>query len=168
MSENKIKEAYTTQEWTQKEAYYVQAVSKIKLPADPNTKDVMRLESEIDQLLTEAMLDLAFIKRKYEALDMQMKLSEKETFSILKKNPPSALAGTKLTENDIKGMVVSYLKGRPVQNAKLDIYTMLTATEQRFIFIDTVVKMLTERKSSLIIDTGMLKIESNLSNTVQP
>jgi hypothetical protein len=159
-----VKETYTMQEWKGREQYYVQEVGKINLPVDPNTKDIMRLEAAIDSLLTEAMLDLAYIRRRYQYLDAQMKLAEKETFSILKQNPPSGLTNTKLTENDIKGFVVKYLKSHPIiPNSKIDIYTMVQATEERLLFIEMVVKMLTEKKGALVTDNGMLKIEASVS-----
>lgn len=165
MGVENVKDAYTVQEWAERERYYITEIGKISIPPEPTTKDVMKLTSMIDTLLTEGLLDMAYIKRKYQNLDMQMKLAERETFAILKQKPPGNLTNTKLTENDIKGLVVKYLKSHPATpGATGSIYSLVQGAEQRFVFMDALVKMLSEKKGALISDNGMLKIESTISN----
>lgn len=163
-----VKETYTVQAWKDREQYYIEQVSKIVLPATPQTRDVMKLEAEIDSLLSEAMLDAAYIRRKFQYLETKMKLYEKEMFSMIKQSPPKGLVTTKLTENDIKGFVVKYIKTHPLDNSKVNIYMMVKSVEERLIFIDAVVKMLYEKKGALIIDNGMLKIETSINGGNTP
>lgn len=158
-----VKEVYTNTDWTNREAYYVGEVGKIVLPMDPGSKDIMRIVAEIDSLLAEASLECAYLKRKFQDLETKMKLSEKETFITLKQNPGST-GVAKLTESDVKGLVVKYLRSHPLTGMKADIYTVLQSVEYRYVFIDAVVKMLTDKKMSIFADKAMIAIEAGISN----
>lgn len=160
-----VREAYSQNEWSDREDYYVQETSKITIPVEPTTTDIMRITSEIDALLSEAMLDNAYIKRNFENLNTKMKLAEREAFAILRATPPSG-ATSKPTENEIKGLVVQYLKSHPLDGHKYDIFTLVSSVQYRMVFIEAVVRMLSEKKGALISDNGMLKIESSMVNTV--
>ena len=168
-----VKEAYTNQDWANRESYYVQEVGKINLPTDPNSKDIMRIVAEIDGLLSEATLECSYLRRKFQDLETKMKLSEKETFIILKQQnnaPTGAGAPAKLTESDVKGLVVKYLRSNPIHGMKSDIYTVLQSVEYRLVFIEAVVKMLTDKKMSIFADKAMIAIEAGMGggNNNQP
>ena len=68
-----------------------------------------------------------------------------------------------LNENEVKGLVVKYLRSHPIYGMKHDIYTLVQSVEYRLTFIESVVKILTEKKAALISDNAMLKIESSIS-----
>lgn len=168
MSINDIKKSYTIQEWERREDYYTKACARIVIPEDPTSKDIMRIESEIDKLLTEALFDLANIKRKTLDYKMKMQLAEKEAFVLVKNGQVGNIdPSKKLTENEVKGVVVTYLKSAPFNGTSADIYTIYQNTEYRFAFIESVVKILSEKKSALVADSGMLKIENTVTGVKQ-
>ena len=159
MSLQDVKEAYTTLEWNAREKYYIAECAKIIVPSDPTPKLIMNITSEIDTLLSEALMDLAFVKRKFLDYKTKMNLAEKEYFVAIKQQ-----STVKLTENEVKGSVTSYLRSHPIYNMKHDIYTLVQSVEYRLTFMESVVKILTEKKASLISDSAMMKIETALTN----
>lgn len=166
MSIQNVKEAYTMSEWTAREQYYIKECAAIVLPQDPDPKSIMRLTSQIDDVLAESLMDQAYIKRRYLDYKTKMGLAEKEYFVTLKQqysNPTGSAAPMKLTENEVKGLVVKYLRSHPIYGMKHDIYTLVQSVEYRLTFIESVVKILTEKKAALISDNAMLKIESSIS-----
>lgn len=189
-----VKDVYTNLEWTTRESYYILEVGKIHLPVDPNTKDIMRIISQIDSLLSEATLECAYLKRKYQDLKTKMELSEKEAYvnfkqkitasvkaendAIEKEEKELTLSGVKFkaktkiidktTVNEYEGLVVKYLKTNLVYDMKFDIYTVLQSVEYRLIFIEAVVKMLSDKKMSIFADKAMIAIEAGISGSTNP
>lgn len=169
-----VKQVYRPQEWEEREQYYITEASKIILPVTPTSTDIMRITANIDSLLSEVLLEQAYVGRKYEDLDMKMKLAEKETFAILKQgngtvpgsvaNTTTVAAASKLTENDVKGLVVKYLGSHPLPGFKVDIYSLIQAVQPRKGFVDAVVKILVEKKGALISDLSMIKLEASIGN----
>lgn len=160
---NDVKESYSNNDWHTREDYYKQACGQIILNPNPTTKDVMSLTAYIDNILSEALLELSYVKRNYLMYKTKMTLSEKEAFLICKQNSLATEPTKKITENDVKGLVVQYLKNNHYENTNLSIYDIVQLYEYRLTFIESVVKILTEKKAGIITDNAMLKIESNLS-----
>lgn len=158
-----VKECYSNQDWHNREEYYKKACGQIILNPNPTTKDVMALTAYIDNILSEALLELSYVKRSYLMYKTKMTLSEKEAFLICKQNSLATEPNKKITENDVKGLVVQYLKNTPFGNTKRSIYDIVQLYEYRLTFIESVVKILTEKKAGIITDNAMLKIESSLS-----
>ena len=157
-----VKKSYTNKEWEQREDYYKNACGALNLDETPTTTTVMALTAKIDDILSEALLDLSYIKRSYDMYKTSMTLEEKESFTILKQQ--QLASGNKITENDVKGLVVTYLKKKPIsQNSKASIYDTVQYYSYRLAFIESVVKILTEKKAGLITDNTMLKIEANMT-----
>lgn len=156
-----LKESYSINEWKQREQYYIQQCQSIIIPPEPTTKDVMQITSKIDTLLSEALFDLSHIKRNLSLYKNKMNLAEKEAFVICKQQ--QIAQSNKVTENEVKGLVVQYLKTHPLDNGKYSIYVLMQNTEYRYTFIESVVNILTEKKGSLISDSAMMKIESSLN-----
>lgn len=161
-----VKEAYTMSEWTLREQYYAKECAAIVIPREPDSKSIMMLTSQIDDVLSEALMDLAFIKRRYLDYKTKMGLAEKESFVTVKQtnlNTTGSGAPSKLTENEIKGLVVKYLRSHPIFGMKHDIYTLVQSVEYRLTFIESVVKILSEKKAGLIADLSMIKLEASIS-----
>lgn len=161
MSIQDVKDGYTQADWNIREAYYAHALKQIDIPLEPDTKTIMRLTSLTDSLLSEALLELAYIKRKYNDYKTKMTLSEKEAFTILKRN--NIPTNAKITEKEITGMVVEFLKTKPLDNMQISIYKLVQNAEYRLGFIEAVVKILTEKKSALLADISMIKVEKDIT-----
>lgn len=163
-----IKKNYTAQEWEHKSETYTQAIQMLNLPEVPGTKDIMLLESRIDQVLAEAMLDRAYIKSFFDRIDNELKLREKELSFQIRMTPEMVTNEplTKPTEKMIDGLVVRYLSSHEYENYQLTIYQAKRLYAERFNFIEEVVRVLHDKKTALEIMARMLKIESNFKETV--
>jgi len=155
-----VKAAYTATEWAARESYYVDAANKIDIPSDPMPRDVKHIISQLDTLISEALLDYSYVRRAFSKAENVMKLATTETFSIVKANNS---ASNKLTADDVKSLVVSYLRKNPLPGYKICIYDLVANYEDRQIFMQEMVRMLQGKKEALITDTAMIKIESNLT-----
>ena len=152
---------YTTAEWKLREQYYIDELTKLNIPEEPTTKEILNLTSKLDKLYTIAAFELANLKRKEARFSLDLKNAEAELFNILKKQ--ELTAGNKVTENDVKGIVKNYLMNNNIQGYNNDIYSLIKAVMDRLIFAEQVVKTITEKKASIIAATSMLKIENSFS-----
>lgn len=175
MSLADVKQNYNSIEWKAREQYYITKTNDIVLVPSPSTRDIMRLTAQIDEILSEALLDYAYTKRMAADYHNKLSLSEKEAGYILKKQsliPDASGKVNKLTTDDIKNMTVTYLKTHPIKNSdgsqsKFNIYDVCSTVDYRNTFMESVVKILSEKKSALISDNAMLKIEAGITNTPQ-
>lgn len=156
-----VKQQYSTPEWTQREAYYVNELSRLAIPSDPTTKEVMQLNSQLDSVISEANLDFGYIDRNYQYFMSLMKNAEKECFSIVKA-AQLASANNKATENDIKGLTVTYIKNNPLAGLPTNIYDIIYAAEKRHRFMEAVLSTLKSKRDSVVTINTMLKIENNI------
>ncbi|AIY85315.1 hypothetical protein U729_3180 (plasmid) [Clostridium baratii str. Sullivan] len=158
---------YSNEEWEEKEEYYIKECSKILIPPQPDERTIMRLTSEIDTILGEAIIEQAYLKKDLNILKNKLMLSEKELhINIKEKNFKEKALGpipmAKVTTDDIKCHVTNYLRYTPYEDQDYDIYTLVLLAENRCTFIDAVVKLLSEKKTALIADNAMLKLEGNI------
>lgn len=156
-----IKKNYTLTEWDAREAYYQQEVSALAIPGQPTTKEVMDLTSKLDALYTEASFDYANIKRKEEIANIDLKNAEIELFSTIKQQQLNANA--KITENDVKGLVKTYISQNKIKGYNSDLYSIMKFYINRSTFIEQVIKIISEKKQSIIATAAMLKIENSFS-----
>lgn len=156
-----LKKDYTNQEWLAKEDYYINELQKLVLPLQPNTKEVMEFTSKLDQLYTEASFDYSNFSRRLEIISIDLKNAEAELFSTIKQQQLSA--GVKITENDIKGLVKTYIANNKLKGYNADLYSLSKYYIMKTTFMQQVVKTISEKKNSLITDTAMLKIENSFS-----
>lgn len=161
-----IKKEYTLKEWDEREAYYQQAIMGIVLPPLPDTKEVMSITSQLDLIYTEASFEYAQIKRKESIILMDLKNAETELFSTIKQQ--QLTAGAKITEADVKGLVKTYIANNSMQGYNTDLYTLAKFYMNRSTFMEQVIKMISEKKQSIISVTAMLKIENSLTGAKEP
>lgn len=155
-----LKETYTSTEWSEREKHYFEQIQGLTIPLDPNPKAIVALESAIDSVLSEALIEKAYLKRRYDKAEQDMKLSEKELHFQIKTDPNNA--GLKLTADDVKSLITIELRSRPLQGYPTDIYSIVRSIGYRLSFVEEVVRTLHEKKQSLIIISSMMKIESGM------
>lgn len=156
-----IKRDYTLAEWKDREDYYVNILDSLNIPESPTVKDVLNLTSNLDKLYTEASFELAILKRKESRISIDLKNAEAKAFNIVKQQ--QLTAGTKITEKEATGLVKTFLENNNIEGYNKDIYSLFKAVMDRLIFAESVVRVIAEKKASIISATAMLKIENSFS-----
>lgn len=159
-----MRSKYTPQEWSAREQEYMVSVNSISIPGTPDTKDIMNLNSAIDQVYTVAKVECAVYERLFDKFDRRRKNSEIEVYTIIKSGLPKDANGNpeKKTETEMKAMGMVYLNNKPAdQNASsgYTIYNLLEMAEERYIYMKAIVDLLKDKSDKLITDTGSLKLE---------
>ena len=159
---SEVRRKYTDKEWQLKEDWYTQQVNNIGIPPSPSVTDIQDIASRIDTLLTIARLDYAYVNQNFDKYNMNMKIEEKRLFVELKLNPPQQYQGLKFTVDEMKGVVSSVLRNNKWDNGQYTLYELVQNSSARNIFMETVIKALSDKKDLLITHSGMLKIEHSL------
>lgn len=156
-----IQSTYTGDQWKQREEWYRTTIMALKIPIDPTTKQIMSINSILDDVNTQANFDMANVKRVMERAKLDMKNNEESLFTAIKQNELSS--GNKVTEADCKGLVKNHLAKNPLNGYGTDIYTMMHVVMDRTLFMESVLRALSEKRNTLISDSAMLKIECQAS-----
>lgn len=155
-----LKEQYTNTEWQEREMHYIEAIQNMVIPLEPSPQAIVALESEIDRILSEALIEQAYLRRRSDKANQDRKLSERELHFQIKTSP--TYSNSKLTTGDVDSLIATHLKANPLPGYSRDIYTIVNAISYRLTFIEEVVRTLSEKKSSLMIISSMMKIESRM------
>lgn len=161
------KNSYTDKEWTEKENWYVEQTNKLQFTTSPTPGEVQNFAIEIDKLLTVARIDYAFVNQKYDRLSMQRKIEETRQFVLLKQQPPTKFTNMKLTVDEMKGVVAEVIQTKPWAGSNVSLYDLVQIYSSRYIFMESIIKLLQDKKDLLITHNGILKIENSL-NSMQP
>lgn len=157
-----IQSTYTNKEWEDKENEYLLKINSIVIPLKPTPIEVMGIVSRLDNIYTEASFDYSNFKRKLELANMDLRNAEIEYFSILKHQQQNL--GYKVTENDIKGLVKSYISNNIINGYSSDLYTLVKYYIFRTTFMDQVLKSILEKKQSINIIKTMMETYNNKKN----
>lgn len=152
-----IQATYTNKEWEEKEKEYITKINSIILQLNPTPTEVMELISNLDAIYTEASFDYSNFRRKLELANMDLKNAETEYFSIIKQQQQNS--GAKITENDIKGLVKTYISSNIINGYSADLYTLVKYYIFRTTFMEQVLKSILEKKQSINIVTTMIEIK---------
>lgn len=167
MAIQNVKPQYTQKEWESREQYYIDKCSKINIPQQVDGRMIMSFTSIIDDLLSEALIEQAYMKKTLGSLKNKLMLAEKEMHLAIKErnfkeNGLDGIPSNKVTSDDIKSHITQYLKYTPLDNMPDNIYNIVFKAEARCTFIDAIVRVLSEKKSALIADNAILKLESSI------
>ncbi|WP_238918171.1 hypothetical protein [Clostridium sp. YIM B02555] len=157
-----IQSTYTNKEWEDKENEYLLKINSIVIPLKATPIEVMGIVSRLDNLHTEASFDYSNFKRKLELANMDLRNAEIEYFSIIKHQQQNL--GYKVTENDIKGLVKSYISNNIINGYSSDLYTLVKYYIFRTTFMDQVLKSILEKKQSINIIKTMIETYNNKNN----
>lgn len=161
------KNSYTDKEWAMKEQWYVDETNKLQFSSSPTPGEVQNFAIEVDKLLSVARIDYAFINQKYDRLSMQRKIEETRQFVLLKQQPPTRFVNMKLTVDEMKGVVAEVIQTTPWAGSSVSLYDLVQIYSSRYIFMESVIRLLQDKKDLLITHNGILKIENSLSS-MQP
>lgn len=160
-----LKENYNCKEWKEKETYYTQILEGIIIPELPEIDDVKRLNSRLDSIMTEALFDYGYIKRKENSIHTDLKNEEISLFTTIKKT--NLDAGVKLTENEVKGLVKQQLMTNEYKETKADIYSILKIFMERATFMDSVVKIIKAKRDAITVANISLATEVKASGATK-
>lgn len=156
--------SYSVQEWKLKEDWYVAQTGKLQFTSCPTTAEVQQFAISIDNLLSVARIDYAYVNQMYDKYNMQRKIEETRQFVALKQQPPQQFANMKLTIDEMKGVVATVIKQTPWDGTSLSLYDLVQLFSARYVFMEGVIKLLEDKKDLLITHNGILKIESSLNS----
>lgn len=161
---------YDYSQWNAREDWYTASIQNITIPNFPDTKDIQRITSQIDFVLSQALIDCSNIQNQRDKWKLNKDLMEKEAYSIQKQiaiAPPAngVAAPQKVTEKEILSLVTIYLKNTIVE-MNCNIYTLYQEFEKRYTFIHSVVTVLKEKKQALVADIASIKLEMSLDGNV--
>lgn len=162
-----LKRTYSNTEWQMKEDYYTKQCNDIIISDSPTPSEVQIAAARIDALLSLARIDYAYVSQAYDRYSMQLKIEEKRLFVDLKIQPPTQYTGLKLTVDEMKGVVASVIHNGQWAGTTKSLYDLVIMSSSRNIFMESIIKVLQDKKDLLITHSGMLKIENSL-NSMQP
>ena len=161
---SQLRKTYTNSQWLMKEDWYANKCNAIQISDSPTPADIQQAAVKIDGLLSMARIDYAYVNQMYDRYSTQLKIEEKRLFVDLKINTPTQYSKLKLTVDDMKGVVTSVIQNQKWANTQYSLYQLVELSSSRNIFMEGVIKILQDKKDLLITHSGMLKIESGLSN----
>jgi hypothetical protein len=144
----------TDTQWEKVEEYYINAVKSIALPEDPTSKDIMRLNAEIDMLYTEARFDQGFLAAKLDQVKRQLSDARKTVYEEIKN----------LARNDKErdALGTQWLEENPHPEYGVSIMVVYDAITRRKEFMDAVVSILKSKADKLIVDSAAMKLEASV------
>ncbi len=162
-----VSRAYNSQQWQAKEDWYTEQLNNIDIGPSPSPAQVQELASKIDTLLSMARIEHAFVSQNFERYSLYLKIEERRLYVDLKLQPPQRYQGLKLTVDEVKGVVASFLLNNQWQDKQYSLYKLVEESSTRNIFMEAVIKTLQDKKDLLITHSGMMKIENSM-NAMSP
>lgn len=143
--------------WKRFERYYQNAVRDIVVPHDLDARGITDINSQIDEVFTEARFDYAFAKSKYDHFERKYMLAQKQGSLTFRAYDPKS---PKLTAEDRKALMMTHLDTHPLPGMKEPITTLIDRWEQRKTFMDAVIATLKSKQEMMITGNGALKLEA--------
>lgn len=137
----------TRDEWNQRESYYQNKVSRIRIIAEISEQMFKDAIAQIDEVLSEAQFDYSRAKSAYQQMETSEKVTVKEYFVMYKEEGNS----DKLSEA---------LSIKKVNSE--NVYARTNEARRRYNFMQAVIDLLRDKREMLITDSAILKIESSL------
>ncbi len=159
-----VKEYYTDAEWKQKFTIYGNECAKICVDASNLTSsDITVNAGRIDALLTPVRIDYANIQSRLAVLELQAKVAEQNAFKQVyddfnnKKLKMPAI-------DDRKAFSTAVVESLKMQEDNMNLYELRQRYSARAIQIESIVKILQDKKDLLITYSAALKIENTTNN----
>jgi len=138
--------------WTELASHYQQEIKNIQMPIEPDRHDINRLESMIDHVYSRARFDLAKMKTSYEKVNRLWKDTKTESYLLA--------SGT---QKEREAMALTFARKRKVDGSDLTIEQALNIAEERYFFMESVIDILREKHSRLVVALGAAKLEKDLT-----
>lgn len=158
-----IKKSYTTQEWSLKEDFYINQISKLIFTVSPGPSEIKDMATKIDGLLSIARIDASYVKQAYERYYSLLKVEEKKAYNSIKLQLTQG-GGKGPTINEIESAIATMIDSNPYGGTGESLYNIVRMSNERNIFMDGIVKDLEDKKDLLITHSGIIKIEYSLNS----
>lgn len=155
-----VQNIYTEEQWRNRELHYTEALVNLVVPTQQELNTIATFNAALDQIQTEALLEIALIERQYEKFNNLIKNAEKEIYIILKRDELKKDSKSKLTVADVDGLVVNHIKNNEV-DGYLNLYLIREKVFNRLAFMKRVVEILRDKQQALITVNLLFKVESD-------
>jgi hypothetical protein len=159
-----VKDYYSDSEWKQKYALYGIECAKINVDSfNLTSSDIAVAAGRIDNLLTPVRLDYANIQSRLAVYELQLKVADQAAFKQVYDDFNSK--GLKMPPiDDRKALATSYVQSMKRPEDNLSLYELRERYSARAIQIESIVKILQDKKDLLITYSAALKIENTSNN----
>ena len=157
-----VKESYTYEEWEQREQWYLQKVGEIQMPIGPTPQDLENFANQVERVLSIARFDWAYAKRASDRFDMLYKTQKLVLFNKLVQEG-MVKADAKVTVDEKKGYVEELMQ-KPFKSYGKSLAELVSDSNDRIIFMDTVINALEDKKSLIMSHASAMKTEASLNN----
>lgn len=159
-----VKPYYTDTEWMQKFTLYGDECAKIGVDAaNLTSSDITVNAGRIDALLTPVRLDYANIQGRLAVLELQCKVIEQDAFKQVYDGFVAKNAKMPAID-DRKAMATFNVENYKMQEDGLNVYELRQRYSARAIQIESIVKILQDKKDLLITYSAALKLENTTNN----
>lgn len=162
-----VQNIYTEEQWRNRELHYTEALVNLVVPTQQELNTIATFNATLDQIQTEALLEIALIERQYEKFNNLIKNAEKEIYIILKRDELKKDSKAKLTVADVDGLVVNHIKNNEV-DGYLNLYLIREKVFNRLAFMKRVVEILRDKQQALITVNLLFKVESDSTKINNP
>lgn len=129
-----------------KEEYYRKLCEEILIPPDLTPAEGVKLNSQIDQVLTQVTFDYIDAKRQYQRAERDWKQELKRQMVVAK-------------DNDMKPYQIieawAYVQALPFK-------TVLDGAHHTYAFYEGIMDLLGSKKDQLVSDSGFMKIDAHV------
>lgn len=139
--------------WRIIEDTYTDAINQIEIPVDFDANDILRINSLVDQVYSQARFDYAIAKKMSKRYDRRLGNAKKTLKLTFKKE-----RGQTADERD--ALIYQFLTTMPLPGDKEPIFTLVERWEEREIFMEAVIDNLNKITDKLINGNGALKLNS--------
>jgi len=140
----------TLEEWTKIKNLYTNEIRSLSIPEMPTEQDIKSLISRIDNLFSRAALTYADVK-----------IADDNINRLLDSTVVANRVGGNDSERRAQGIIsaMNYnLDGQTV-----NLFDLQKESNQRYVFMQQVMKVLDQKLKSLTISYGVIKVESSFS-----
>lgn len=158
--------AYTDQEWAVKTDWYQKELAKIAVPAvGPTPADLQAAVVALDKVASTAFIDAAYTQSSFESYSQIEKIETDNAYVAVQngQNGVGITGKTKLSIDDTKALVTSFLSSKSYGTSTKNIYQLVNATRERWYFMKDIVKIIEGKKDMFITTAATLKIDASIS-----
>lgn len=155
----------TRQEWENKVKFYEDSISAIIIPPDTDPMNIIRLDSELDRVYSQARLDYAKAKIARERIQLRAKNHEKDAMAallVLEKDPNIDKAQKPSNDKQREAWINTWLNTNPLPGTQITVMQAQEIYADRFETMQAIVDILREKRERLVTSLGCLKLDAEL------
>lgn len=140
-------------DWKNYQKEYRKAIDQIEVPPDFKPNDILRINSLIDQIYAQARFDYAYAKRMVTRYNRRLGNAKKQLKLAFPKQKGQ-------TVDEREALIAQFLETSPLEGDKEPLYTLIDRWEDRLIYMEAVLDVLTKLSDKMITGNGALKLDA--------